>query len=130
MERVQAHERGWSRCRPGRVFWARPVAGRHRMTDQLLLPIRERVDATGRDVGKEVNDVWLLSWRIYSIYGYVVSKPVNRSFPAQIRQGKVGLPIATKGCAEERKECGFLANGKELPFTRSPPLWRKIEGEE
>jgi hypothetical protein len=42
------------------TFRLEPARGHHGMTHQLLLPIREHVDATGRDVGKEVNKIVLL----------------------------------------------------------------------
>ena len=37
-----------------------PTRGHHGMTDQLLFPIGEHVEATGRDIGKEVSKIVLL----------------------------------------------------------------------
>src|SRR5690349_19548405 len=45
------------------TLWLEPARRRHGMTHQLLLPIRERVDATGRDVRKEAMKIVLLMGR-------------------------------------------------------------------
>src|SRR3989440_6792615 len=42
------------------IFRLEPRRRRHRMTDHLVLPIRQHVDATARDVGKEVIKIFLL----------------------------------------------------------------------
>src|SRR5712691_713220 len=49
-----------SRTEQRETFRLEPTHRRHRMTNQLLFPIGQHVDATGRDVGKEVSKFVLL----------------------------------------------------------------------
>jgi hypothetical protein len=55
---------------------------------------------------------------------------VKRRLALQIRQGKVGLPVAAIRRSQQGKERLVLIDGQKLSVAERPALWRKIEAKD